>query len=149
MVQGDVTSSLFFILALELLLLELLLRRHDDEVDKGVPLVVTLIHTLGYAVDLGLLELGDAAGILRLSRRLTKISVGSREDTDMGIPRKKTKAMHVQEHQDYEVSASKARDVCNHSCPHLNCGKKCSSTSVVCKYTCRGASGVMSSRSRV
>ena len=117
-VQGDVTSPLLFILALELLL-----RRHDDEVEKGVPLAATLIHTLGYADDLALLELGNAIGLERLSRRLTKISVGSREDADMEISLKKTKAMHVQEHQDYEVSASEARDVCTHTCPHLNCGK--------------------------
>ena len=43
-VQGDVTSPLYFILALELIL-----RRHDSLPDKGVPMAHTMVHTLGYA----------------------------------------------------------------------------------------------------
>ena len=59
-VQGDVTSPLFFIIALELLL-----RRHDAEKGKGVPLDATLIHTLGYADDIALIESGDYVGLER------------------------------------------------------------------------------------
>ena len=42
-VQGDITSPLYFILALESIL-----RRHDKEVDKGVSFGDVLIHTLDY-----------------------------------------------------------------------------------------------------
>ena len=79
-VQSDVTSPLFFIIALELLL-----RRHDAEKNKGVPLGATLIHTLGYADDIALIESGDFIGLERLSRRLSSLSKGSRDDADMDI----------------------------------------------------------------
>ena len=118
-VQGDITSPLFFILALELLL-----RRHDDEKNKGVLLFESLIHTLGYADDIALIEYGDSTGLERLSRRLSAISKGSKADADMQISLKKTKGMHIREHQDYEVSESEARDMCTYICPHLNCGRK-------------------------
>ena len=61
------------------------LRSHDDEKDKGVPLTETLIHTLGYADDIVLLEYGDPTGLQRLSRRLSSISKGSRDDADTHI----------------------------------------------------------------
>ena len=80
LVQGDVTSPLFFILALELLL-----RHHDNECGKGVALADTLIHTLVYADNLTVLEPGDVEGLQCLSRRLSKISATSREDADMSI----------------------------------------------------------------
>ena len=44
-VQGDITSPLYFILALELIL-----RRHDMFSDKGVSLGEVMIHTLGYGL---------------------------------------------------------------------------------------------------
>ena len=79
-VQGDVTSPLFFIIALELLL-----RRHDAEKNKGVPLGATLIHTLGYSDDIVLIESGDFIGLERLSHRLSSLSKGSRDDADIDI----------------------------------------------------------------
>ena len=84
-VQGDVTSPLFFIIALELLL-----RRHDVEKEKGVPLGATLIHTLDYADDIALIEPGDyvLVGLERVSRRLSALSKGSRVDADMDISMK-------------------------------------------------------------
>ena len=45
--QGDIMSPLFFILALELIL-----RYHDDVQDKAVTFGTTCLHTLGYADDL-------------------------------------------------------------------------------------------------
>ena len=42
----------------------------------------------------------------------------------MDISLKKTKGMHVREHQEYPVSAAEARGVCTHTCPHVNCGRK-------------------------
>ena len=32
--------------------------------------------------------------------------------------------MHVREHQDYVISAEETKDMCVHTCPHLNCNKK-------------------------
>ena len=51
-VQGDITSPLYFILALEAIL-----RRHDDTTAKGTHMTHTntWIHTLGYADDAVLL----------------------------------------------------------------------------------------------
>ena len=83
-------------------------------------MVETLIHTLGYADDIVLIEYGDHTGLQRLSRRLSAISKGSREDADIHISLKNTKDMHVREHREYEVSASEDRDMCDHTCPHLN-----------------------------
>ena len=54
--QGDVTSPLYFIMDLELIL-----RRHDPaSPGQGVPLADTLIRLLGYADDVAAAELGDA-----------------------------------------------------------------------------------------
>ena len=53
-VQGDIASPLFFILALEAIL-----RRHDQVQNKGVSLGNTVIHTLAYADDTALADDGD------------------------------------------------------------------------------------------
>ena len=53
-VQGDITSPLYFILALELIL-----RRHDAVEGKGVSLADTVLHSLGYADDIALIDRGD------------------------------------------------------------------------------------------
>ena len=50
-VQGDITSPVYFILALELIL-----ELHDRHPDKGVQLGRQTIHTLGYADDAALLD---------------------------------------------------------------------------------------------
>ena len=50
-VQGDITSPLYFILALELIL-----RTHDNNRDKGVLFGGRRICTLGYADDAALLD---------------------------------------------------------------------------------------------
>ena len=52
-IQGDILSPLYFILALELIL-----RRHDDIAGKGVDFGGERLHTLGYADDADLLD-GD------------------------------------------------------------------------------------------
>ena len=57
--QGDVTSPLFFILALELVM-----RCHDNEMPgKDIQLADTLIHILGYADDAVILEDGSTEGV--------------------------------------------------------------------------------------
>ena len=62
--------------------LELILRNHDNRSDKRVSLG-TILHTLGYADDAALVDIGDAAGVIRATERLSRITTGSLEDTDM------------------------------------------------------------------
>ena len=50
-VQGDITSPLFFVLSLHLILM-----CHDNVSDKGVPFAGDIIHTLPYADDVDLLD---------------------------------------------------------------------------------------------
>ena len=70
--QVDVTSPLFFILALELIL-----RRYDAaDPGKGVSLADTMIHVLDYADDVVVLETGTDEGIRRLENRVNTISGG-------------------------------------------------------------------------
>ena len=66
--QGDITSPLFFILALELIM-----RKHDKNA-VGVPMAATIIKTLGYADDITFLEDGGDEGIARSSTRVTNTS---------------------------------------------------------------------------
>ena len=119
--QGDVTSPLFFILALELIL-----RRHDAaNPGTGIPIADIIIHQLGYADDLAALDEGSPAGIQRLSDRVSSISQGSKKDADMTLNKEKTIAMHIRE-QDATTptTAEEAMGVCKFTCPHLNCGFK-------------------------
>ena len=76
--QGDITSPLYFILALELIL-----RIHDERDDKGVSLGHTMFHTLGYADDAALVDVGDASGVIRVEQRVNAIADGSSADADM------------------------------------------------------------------
>ena len=77
--QGDVTSPLFFILALESIM-----RCHDAaQPGKGISLADTMIHVLGYADDAVILEDGTPRGILQMNNRVNAISKGSKEDADM------------------------------------------------------------------
>ena len=115
-VQGDITSPLYFILALELIL-----RRHDQMAAKGVPLADTVIHTLGYADDAALLDRGDTVGIARATARVTSIAAGSRADADMSISLEKTKVLHVRAQDVVSATTSaEARKVCKFVCPHIH-----------------------------
>lgn len=116
-VQGDITSPLYFILALELIL-----RIHDQIEDKGVPLADVIIHTLGYADDAALIDRGDDEGIARATERVTSIAAGSRADADMEISITKTKALHVREQSAVTPTTDdEAKKVCKFTCPHANC----------------------------
>ena len=75
--QGDVTSPLYFILALELILLI-----HDAE-PVCIPFADLAVHTLAYADDLTLAEYANPSGIARSSKRATAIAAGSKNDADM------------------------------------------------------------------
>ena len=96
-VQGDITSPLYFILALELIL-----RTHDVHPEKGVELHGQSVFTLGYADDAALLD----NSIEVATERVTAIATGSRSDADMTINIDKTEVMHVGKtrcsHIDYE-----------------------------------------------
>lgn len=119
-VQGDITSPLYFIIALEAIL-----RKHDSAINKGVPLGDVLIHTLGYADDAALVDLGNPNGIQTATSRVTAVAKGSRADTDMEISIPKTKVLHVRrQEQVTDTTATEARAVCKFTCPHLNCGFK-------------------------
>ena len=60
-------------------------------------LLDTIISTLGYADDLGLLNYADEEGLKKASERITTIAIGSRVDADMKVSLPKTKVLHVQE----------------------------------------------------
>ena len=89
-IQGDITSPLYFILALELIL-----KRHDNITGRGINLGGDTVHTLGYADDAGLLD-GDIA---TATKRVTSIAQGSRTDADMEISIAKTEVMTVEEQE--------------------------------------------------
>ena len=119
--QGDIMSPLFFILALEYIL-----RLHDNTQDKGVNLSSTpptRVSTLGYADDLALTDEGGEVGTARATSRVTEIAVGSREEADMEVKIVKTKILHVRPQDPVsDTSCEEASKVCNFVCPHLNCG---------------------------
>ena len=66
-VQGDITSPLYFILDLQLIM-----KRHDTLAGKGVPFANTILHTLGYADDIALIDNGHNDGILLSSDRVSR-----------------------------------------------------------------------------
>ena len=124
-VQGDITSPLYFILALELIL-----RTHDAQPGKGIELLGKNISTLGYADDAALLD----TDINVATARVTAIARGSKADADMAINIDKTEVMHVGK-QDAVTATTEdeARKVCKFQCRHAGCtrvfnnihGKKC------------------------
>ena len=71
------------------------MRIHDTYPGKGAPLGTTIVHTLGYVVDIVLIDEGDTSGFLKHSARITAIVRGSRIDADMNINIPKTKSIHV------------------------------------------------------
>ena len=73
-VQGDITSPLYFILALEALL-----RRHDNFNNKGVNMGRAHIHTLSYADDAALIDEGSNTGVTTASQRIRRSRLGRDE----------------------------------------------------------------------
>ena len=114
-IQGDITSPLYFILALELIL-----KRYDNFAGKGVTFRDVVVHTLGYADDAALLD----SDINTATERVTSIAKGSKKDADMEISISKTKAMHVAEQGRVPAaSAAEARGVSKYKCPNAGCNK--------------------------
>ena len=131
-VQGDITSPIYFILVLELIL-----ELHDKHPQKGINLGSTRVHTLGYADDAALLDYDIAIS----TARVTAIAQGSWLDADMQINVKKTKVMHVREQgMVSKTTVEEAERVCKFKCPHIGCtrifynkhGMKCHA--VKCKW---------------
>ena len=114
-VQGDITSPIYFILALEHIL-----RRHDNEENKGIDFGGRRVHTLGYADDAVLLDNdGETA-----ANRVTAISIGSKQDADMTISVAKTEVMYVREQgRITKATTAEAEGVCTFECPHIGCDK--------------------------
>ena len=116
-VQGDITSPLYFILALQLIL-----HMHDSSPDKGVTLAESVVHTLAYADDIALANDGDNTGIVKLSERISSVSAGARNDGDMDVSIRKTKALHVRQQDEVTPTTSEeAKQVCKFVCRHLDC----------------------------
>ena len=114
-VQGDITSPLYFILALELIL-----RTHDNVEGKGVQFEGHNVHTLGYADDAALLD----HDINVAAARVNSIARGSTKDADMKINAGKTELMHVMEQgRVAAATAAEAKSVCKHKCSNVGCNK--------------------------
>ena len=114
-VQGDIVSPLYFILALELIL-----KRHDNSPNKGINLAGRRIHTLGSADDAALLD----DGLHKATDRVTTIAAGSKDDADMEINIDKTEVMQVCEQGRIPAAtADEAKAVCKFPCPHLGCDR--------------------------
>ena len=114
--RGDVTSPLFFIMSLELIM-----RCHDAaQPGKGIKLADTLVHILGYAV---ILEDGTEEGVEQISTRINDIAEGSKEDADMLLNADKTEVIHIRRQDKVSpLTKEEAKGVCKFVCPHLNCG---------------------------
>ena len=113
-VQGDITSPLYFIIALEAIL-----RRYDNSPNKGVEFGGVGLHTLGYADDAALID--SSADIA--SERVSNIAYGSKLEADMEINIDKTECMHVKRQQ--RVAAPVKQDatkVCKFKCKNPGCG---------------------------
>ena len=114
-IQGDVISPLYFILALELIL-----RRHDNVTGKGIDFESARVSTLGYADDAALLD--DDREIA--SQRVSAIAQGSERDADMSINISKTEVMHVREQgRVSQTTPEEAKNVCKYVCPNAGCNK--------------------------
>ena len=114
-VQGDITSPLYFILALELIL-----KTHDNMPNKGVLFGALRVSTLGYADDAALLDNELATA----SKRVTAIAQGSRRDADMEISIPKTEVMHVcPQGKVSTTTAAEARKVCKFKCMNIGCNR--------------------------
>ena len=111
--QGDITSPIYFILALEEIL-----RKHDKHPSKGVHFGDQLVHTLGYADDAALLDETPEVA----TARVTAISDGSKTDADMIISVSKTKTMHVRRQELHkQITCEEAKAQANFKCPHVGC----------------------------
>ena len=125
--QGDITSPVFFIIVLDLIA-----NLYDvTPMEKGgLQLAQAVVNKLAYADDVLLLEEfdneeGQAAAekaAARVSERLHYVAWGSKEMADMELAPAKTKALQVGEQDPVEdTTPEEARAVSQFPCPHPNC----------------------------
>ena len=113
--QGDITSPLYFILALELIL-----KTYDIHPNKGTTLSGQKIYTLGYADDAALLD----EDIEVATSRVTAIAIGSKDAADMTINADKTEVMHVSDQEPVSSTTdAEATKVCKFKCKNAGCHK--------------------------
>lgn len=111
--QGDITSPVYFILALEKIL-----RDHDKVRGKGVVFDNQIVHTLGYADDAALLDANPETA----TKRVTAIAAGSKQDADMIISVPKTNVIHVRcQGKCTPVTPEEAKKKAKLKCPHIGC----------------------------
>ena len=111
--QGDITSPIYFVLALEAIL-----RKHDKHPGRGVRFGGHVVHTLGYADDAALLDSAPDTA----TERVTAISAGSKRDADMIISKSKTKCMHIRRQEVCSpVTNAEAKAQAKFVCPHPCC----------------------------
>ena len=84
-----------------------------------------MLHTLGYADDVAIIEYGDEEGVFRLSEiiiMVTAIAEGSKECADMNVNIPKTKSLHVRCQEEVsKTTGDEARARCKFKCPHPDC----------------------------
>ena len=103
-----------------MLALELLLKKHDTNTNKGVIFGALRVSTLGYADDAALLD----NSLTVATDRVTSIAQGSRRDADMEISIDKTEAMHVCPQGSVSATtAEEARKVCKFKCKNVGCSR--------------------------
>ena len=117
-IQGDIISPMFFILAMEYIF-----RMHDSNRDGYSINEELKIKVLGYADDVNLVSPSTQT----MSKRATSVATGSKRDGDMSINKKKTKNMHVEVQEKLSlptVTAIKAMEATyKHECEF--CGRRC------------------------
>lgn len=86
---------------------------------------MVMLHTLGYADDVAIIETGDEKGVSHLSERVTAIAKGSKKRVDMDVTIVKTKSLHVVRQQEAEAVSKttdgESRSKCKFVCPHSRC----------------------------
>ena len=113
-VQGDITSPIYFIMVLEAIL-----RRYDNSPHKGVEFGGVNLHTLGYADDAALVDSNAEIA----SERVSSIAQGSKSEADMEINIEKTECMYVKRQQRVETpDEAAAAKVCKYKCKNPGCG---------------------------
>ena len=100
-IQGDIISPVLFILALDALV-----QQYDSVRDKGFKCGRILrLDVLGYADDVALIS----GTVEDMTRRLTAIADGAREDADMNVSLPKTFSHHVHKRANVKVSNAEAK----------------------------------------
>ena len=143
-IQGDITSPIYFTLALELIL-----KRYDVNPHRGVQFQGQQVHTLGYgyADDAALLD--DNIDVA--ADRVSSIVFGSTRDADMQINTDKTEVMHVVEQgRVSQATTTEARAKLSTStlipAHHMTDVTKCSTMSTAAKSMQASANTEITSR---